>query len=311
MSRALVVVSYGSSALLAENLAAWGRASTPGWTVVVVDNPTTTEERARVRSLADQHGWLLVEPDHNLGFGDGCAAGVAAARTVTEPNAIVLLNPDARVSVEDADELARRVEEDESLLLVPQMVHGDGRPAFTIGYVDRRTGMPTGAASSSGLAWLTGACLAMARGAWETLGGFASDYFLYWEDVDVAWRWHAAGGRVDVARDLRCVHDAGGTQAGAGSPSKSPLYYFFNTRNRLVFAARNLGARGRVRWALHSPRYARQVVLRGGRRQLLRPWRCVVPAVRGTVSGLRALVVGLPATTPRAATPQVGAPSAG
>jgi len=311
MSRALVVVSYGSSALLAENLDAWDRTSTPGWTVVVVDNPTSSEERARVRALALAHGWLLVEPDHNLGFGDGCAAGVAAARATSEPSAIVLLNPDARVSVEHADELARRVEHDESLLLVPQMFRGDGRPAFTSGFVDRRTGMPTDAASSSGVEWLTGACLAMPCSAWDELGGFASDYFLYWEDVDIAWRWRAAGGRVEVARDLRCVHDAGGTQADAGTPTKSALYYYFNCRNRLVFAARNLAARDRLRWALHSARYAWQVVLRGGRRQLVRPWRCVLPAVRGTLSGLRTLVVGLPSPTARPATPQVDAPSAG
>ena len=120
---------------------------------------------------------------------------------------------------------------------------------------------------------------------------------------------HAAGGRVGVARDLRCVHDAGGTQTGAGTPTKSSLYYYFNCRNRLVFAARNLAGRDRLRWALHSPRYAQQVVLRGGRRQLLRPWTCVLPAVRGTLSGLRTLLVGVPAAAPRPATPQVGAPS--
>lgn len=311
MSRALVVVSYGSSELLAENLDAWDRASTPGWTVVVVDNPTTSAERARVRALAHERGWVLIEPDRNLGFGDGCAAGVAAARTVAEPSAVVLLNPDARLSVEHADELASRVEADDDLLLVPQMFRGDGRPAFTTGYVDRRTGMPAVAAAASSVEWLTGACVAMAHSAWVRLGGFASDFFLYWEDVDLAWRWHAAGGRVGVARDLRCVHDAGGTQTGAGTPSKSSLYYYFNCRNRLVFAARNLTGRDRLRWALHSPRYAQQVVLRGGRRQLLRPWTCVLPAVRGTLSGLRMLLVGGPAAAPRPATPQVGAPSGG
>lgn len=312
MSRALVVVSYGSSELLTHNLTGWDPASAPGWDVIVVDNATTRAERHRVRALATQNGWLLVEPDRNLGFGDGCAAGVEAARTSGEPSAVLLLNPDAQITVEHADALAERVEDQPGTLLVPQMFHGDGRPAFTRAFVDRRTGMPTGPSTPSAVEWLTGACLAMSHTAWDRLGGFPSDYFLYWEDVDLAWRWHEMGGRVAVAPDLRCVHDAGGTQDTAdGSRTKSKLYYFYNCRNRLVFAGRNLGARDRLRWAAHAPRYAAHVVLRGGRRQLLRPWTCVLPAAHGTLSGLRALLRRPPTRTSASTTSQVGGLSAG
>ena len=69
--------------------------------------------------------------------------------------------------------------------------------------------------------------------------------------------WHAAGGRVGVARDLRCVHDAGGTQTGAGTPTKSSLYYYFNCRNRLLFAAAHLPGRDRARWRRGAAGYAR------------------------------------------------------
>ena len=307
VTRALVIVSYGSSALLAENLAAWGPATTRGWFVVVVDNFSSAAERARITALAADRGWVLVAPDANLGFGDGCAAGVRAAQDAAGalPSAVVLLNPDARISPAHADALATRVEEDPGVVLVPQMVRGDGAPAFTSAHLDARTGLPT-APSPDATAWVTGACLALAGEAWRRLGGFSSDYFLYWEDVDLAWRWQRLGGRVAVAADLRCVHDAGGTQrAGGSTGAKSSLYYYYNCRNRLVFARRHLPARDRVRWALYAPRYARAVVLRGGRRQLLRPWRCVLPAARGTVRGLAALVTSSPTGTVRTATPQV------
>lgn len=293
--RALVVVSYGSSHLLERNLDGWDDAATAGWIVVVVDNPTTPAERRTVERLAETRGWLLVTPSRNLGFGDGCGAGVLVAQQAALAHeggllaSVVLLNPDARLTRAAADELAARVEAAPDVMLAPRMLQSDGRPSFTSSRLEPRTGRGT-APEGAGVPWLTGACLAMSADAWRTLDGFASEYFLYWEDVDLAWRWHQQGGRSLVAEDLTCIHDPGGTQDPSASRTKSPLYYYYNCRNRLVFARRHLGLRERLRWALHAPAYAREVVLRGGRRQLVRPWRNALPATRGTLSGLGALI---------------------
>lgn len=296
-ARALVVVSYGSSHLLEKNLAFWDDAASAGWIVVVVDNPTTPAERRRVQDLAEAHDWLLVTPSRNLGFGDGCGAAVRAAQEAARARpggalaSVVLLNPDARLTRAAADELAARVEAAPDLMLAPRMLRSDGRPSFTSSRLDPRTGRGT-APEGSGVPWLTGACLAMSADAWDTLDGFAGDYFLYWEDVDLAWRWHRHGGRALVADDLTCVHDPGGTQVAGAARAKSPLYYYYNCRNRLVFAGRHLGRRAALRWVVRAPAYAAEVVLRGGRRQLVRPWRNALPAARGTLSGLGALLRG-------------------
>lgn len=290
-THALVVVSYGSSALLVENLAPW-TPPTPRWHVVVVDNPTSPVERAAVRDLCAANGWELVAPATNLGFGGGCRVGVEAALRAGAAS-VVLLNPDATLTPATADALAARVEADETLVLAPRIERPDGTTWFDGAELDPRTGRtasrrPAGPGTTL---WLTGACLAMSAAAWSRLDGFDDAYFLYWEDVDLSWRWQTTGGRLEIADNLVCVHDQGGTQRGAthSTREKSPLYYYYNCRNRLLFAARHLAPRDRLAWALRSPAHARRVVLRGGRRQLLRPWRCVLPAVRGTLSGLRAL----------------------
>ncbi|WP_199707962.1 rhamnan synthesis F family protein [Teichococcus wenyumeiae] len=41
--------------------------------------------------------------------------------------------------------------------------------------------------------WLSGACLAIPREAYEVLGGFDDDFFMYCEDVDLSWRARANG----------------------------------------------------------------------------------------------------------------------
>ncbi|MGP7960306.1 glycosyltransferase family 2 protein [Sanguibacter sp. A247] len=286
--RALIVVSYGSCDLVAANLTEWVDPEREGWRVVIVDNATTAGERSRVTELARERRWTLVTPDSNLGFGGGCAAGARAAGDVTS---ILLLNPDARVDRATADTLASRVEAEPDLMLAPRIHDSSGRRGFAGARLDVRTGRSRPWAQDGGVPWLTGACLALSAHAWRRLDGITPDYFLYWEDVDLGWRWNALGGRSAVADDLGCVHDPGGTQRdSAGSRAKSPTYYYYDTRNRLVFARRHLPIHDRLRWALHAPGYAWACLLRGGRRQLLHPTTTLWPALRGTCAGLLALV---------------------
>ena len=135
--------------------------------------------------------------------------------------------------------------------------------------------------------WLSGACLAFHEQLWDAVGGFDDDYFLYWEDVDFCWRAAEAGARLVVLDEATAVHDEGGTQQAVGPSGLSETYYYSNIRNRLVFAAKHLDPEDRRRWRRSSIREAYAILLRGGRRQLLRsvrPWRA---AIRGTLDGLR------------------------
>jgi GT2 family glycosyltransferase len=67
-------------------------------------------------------------------------------------------------------------------------------------------GRPVGAGEPREVAFASGACLAVPRERWRDLGGFAEDYFMYCEDVDLslrAWLW---GGRVGVEPAARADH---------------------------------------------------------------------------------------------------------
>ncbi|TQL01441.1 glycosyltransferase family 2 protein [Cellulomonas sp. SLBN-39] len=293
----IVVVSFGSAPLLRENLATVDLSAlrTPH-RVVVVDNLRDARSRAEVRECAQEHGWDLVAQDANPGFGAAADAGVrrAAALGCT---AVVLVNPDARVDAPTLDALAEQVDRTPRTLVSPRVDRADGRPWFTGGEIDVAAGrtrnvVTDGTPQAHG--WVSGACLAASVAWWDELGGFDDDYFLYWEDVDLSYRCTAAGGTVLVRQDLVAVHDVGGTQDAGTAGAKSATYYRWNTRNRLVFAAKHLPAADVRRWLWRTPGYARAVLLRGGRRQLLRPWGPVWAVTRGSVEGagwaVRALV---------------------
>ncbi|QCB94437.1 glycosyltransferase family 2 protein [Cellulomonas shaoxiangyii] len=309
---ALVVVSYGSSALLAENFAR--TASAPGTSAVVVDSWSSADERAAVRALVGRHGWEVVEPDGNVGFGVGANLGVARA-VLAGATHVVLLNPDLALDPDDVARLVARTVEDPDALVAPRVLAPSGQPfaASTTdlllddGTMRSSTRRPDPSDGRPYVEWLSGACLAFDVTLWQRVGGFAEDYFLYWEDVDLSVRAQEAGARLVVAAEVTAVHDEGGTQGRTGR-AKSETYYYFNIRNRLLHAALRLEPADRRRWWRTTPRAVRSVVLQGGRRQLLTsvaPWRATFRGVRDGRRALRAagtrVAVGPTSERPRAA----------
>ncbi len=304
--RAVVVVNYGSHRLLAAGLSGLGDQS-----IIVVDNFCTAAERTAITGLAAERGWELVALPNNLGFGHGVNAGVRRAIELGAET-VILLNPDAVLTAEVADELHRHCAEQPAELVTPRIVDSAGRTYFSGSFVELDTGAIRGWRREAETGpvvlptlpgrqpWLTATCLALPAELWRRAGGMAEDYFMYWEDVDFSVRCARTGARLVVRDDLLAVHDEGGTQGSAAGAAKSDLYYRYNCRNRLLFAARHLPRSVRRRWALASPRQSWQIYLRGGRRQLLAGPSGLVAAIRGTVSGL-----GLLARTPASKLPSL------
>lgn len=299
---AVVVVNYGSAALLRTNLVDVVE-QTPDLAVVVVDNFTSDAELASVRSLCTEQGWQLVASPTNVGFGVGMNLGVEAALAAGAEQ-LLLLNPDARIAGPSLRRLREVVAAGPMVLAAPVVTTTDGRiwSDGTDLYLEsgrmRATRKRATDPAPRVEMWLSGACLLVSRRLWTAIDGFDDRYFLYWEDVDLSWRAREAGATLLVVRDAEAVHDEGGTQGEGGSRARSATYYYYNIRNRLLFAAHHLGPADRRRWVRTALPEAYDIVLRGGRRQLLSslaPWRA---AITGTVDGLR-LVRQPPPRQPR------------
>ncbi|GAB3997631.1 glycosyltransferase family 2 protein [Nocardioides marmoraquaticus] len=287
----LVVVNYGSHRLLERNLGPLTE-DTPGLRTSVVDNLSTAAEREAVSRLASRHGWDLLAPDGNLGFGAGVNL---ALRRSPDEDVVVLLNPDASLTPGDLHRLVARALSHPDELVAPRLVRPDGTRVAHGSDVVLATGemrgshrRPVDADPASYQPWLSGACLAMSRALWDRAGGFDDDYFLYWEDVDLSRQVLAAGGRLELLQTASVVHDQGATHREQTSTrEKSPTYYYWNARNRLVFASKHLSPTDQRRWLRTSPGAGYRLLLQGGRRQLRRPSRTVWPVLRGIRDGYR------------------------
>ncbi|MDR6971739.1 glycosyltransferase family 2 protein [Leifsonia shinshuensis] len=311
-AEAVVVVNYGSSGLLAENLAALTRRA-GGLLTVVVDSFSSDAERARIADLCEQEGWIAVLPPDNPGFGRGMNAGVERAAQAGAER-VLLLNPDAEIAPEAVRALFDAVAASPLTLVAPRILRPDGTvwsAGSDVSLVDgrmtsaRRRPQPPERRAEP---WLSGACLCLSLALWERAGGFADGYFLYWEDVDLSFRVRNAGGALEVREDIVATHAEGGTQqAGAerAATAKSEAYYYFNIRNRMLFAALQLDDDDLRRWLRASPGVAREILLQGGRRQFVRPVVPLRAALRGLRDGRRIARAELRARAgrPRAAVP--------
>ena len=298
---AIVVVSYGPAVLLGQNLAT-GRLAGDDVRVVVVDNFSSAENRRAVQELGAAHGWHVVAMPDNRGFGAACNAGVAAGRALG-CTTFLFLNPDAVISSATVAELRAHSLREPMALISPRLVDSAGGTVFTVARTDLRDGRVRSRPATADPRttdpgdWLCGACVVASDELLTRIGDFDEGYFLYWEDVDLGYRAVAAGGRVILREDLTAVHDEGGTHAdGRPEGAKSALYYRYNCRNRLAFAARHLDRRGLLRWLVTTPAVSWDILMRGGRRQLLQSPGLLWAAVAGTLAGVRlalpALVTG-------------------
>jgi len=292
---AIVVVNYGSHALLEKNLLAVA-GHTPDAKIVVVDSFSSVFERQQVREQAKEYGWELLTPEENVGFGKGVNLGVAHAASLGF-RTFLLINPDATVDHTSLATLRDTAAANPMTLISPTIVRPDGSPWFAGSDLYMDTGRTASVRRRDPRRmlrtepWLSGACLIVTQPLWELVGGFDEEFFLYWEDIDLSHRVMQAGGQLAVLPQAHAVHDEGGTHADPARPGgdrgKSPTYYYFNIRNRLLFGARHLEEADLKRWRATAIPAAYEILLRGGRRQFLRPVGPVTAAIRGTRDGLR------------------------
>lgn len=290
---AVLVVNYGSSALLDENLAALSAASS-SLDFIVVDCFTTVDERDRVTALSAAHGWRTVLLDDNLGFGGGVNRGADLA-VDAGADVLIILNPDAVLSGVSAQILIDAVREDRRLLAAPVVRRPDGS-IWTAGMdVHLDDGSLAGwrfrhrNGERARRSWISGACFAISAEMWREVGGFDEDYFLYWEDVDLSHRVVQASGRLAILDAASAVHDEGGTQQSLKpGRARSEIFYYYNIRNRLLYAAKTLAPEQERAWRRSAIRVGVDTLRGAGRRQLVTsvaPWRALWHGVRDGLRG--------------------------
>lgn len=244
--------------------------------VVVVDNGSSDGTGEMVRGEFPEVA--LVELGRNIGFGP--ALNRAVAEHPADP--AILLNDDAEAEprfVEALlDGLGARVDSVAGVLLqeaAPRLIDSAGLVAdTTLMAFDYLHGEPVEAALSAPdpLGPCGGAAL-YRRAAFEALGGFDERIFLYGEDLDLALRMAAAGGRCRLAPEARALHAFSATLGGTSGAKFSHSGW---SRGYLL---RRYGVMSRPRSALGA--LAREIAICGGQLLMYRTGRGIAGRLRG------------------------------
>ena len=230
----------------------------------------------------------LVTLARNSGMAAACNAGAAAA----EGDILVMLNSDTEAEpgwlgalVHALDKHPRAGIAASKMLLFDRRdtLHTTG-DLMGVDNIPRNRGVwEQDRGQYDGAPEVFGACgggAAYRRAAWEAVGGFDQDLFMYLEDVDLAWRLQLAGWEAVFAPEARLYHRLSATSGGK-------LSSFLTGRNTIWIMAKDLPG---PLWRKHWPKIiGAQLKITG---DALRAWRGA--EARARLRGQLAGLMGLP-----------------
>ncbi len=241
-----IIVTYNSAASIAPCLEALAREDCQ---IVVVDNASRDETVERVEEFVAWHPVHLLANRENVGF----AAAVNQAARETSGDVLLVLNPDTIAEPGAVKALLECLEGTGAAAAGGDLLEVDGQPAR--GFAFRR--LPTLASllcevllvnrlwprnpinrryrcldadysQAQEVEQPAGACLAITRAAWESVGGFDEQFFPVWfEDVDLCKRLLDVGRKIIYCPAARFRH-SGGHSVGKLSFRDKHLFWYGN-----------------------------------------------------------------------------------
>lgn len=226
----VVTVAYHCGEGIRGLLQSLSEASSRSIHAVVVDNSENCD--TAVITACQEFGAEYRSLPGNPGFGAGNNFGSDFGGS--EPW-LVLANPDLHLTPGALDTLIAAAEaHPEAALIGPALVDETGTryptgrsfPYISIGighallgrmwpgnpWTRRYWGSSWRGTGSVEVDWVSGACILIRRADWEQLGGFDPAYFMYFEDMDLAWRARRFLGRGALfVGSAVAVHEQGAT----------------------------------------------------------------------------------------------------
>jgi len=238
----VVIVNYNGKKFLDDCLSSLERQTCQNFEIILVDNGSSDDSITSTRGKFP--GVIIVDNRTNLGFAGGTNSGIREA----QGEFIFTLNNDTIADPRMLEEIVRPMQSDPEVgVCGSKMLLSDGRINSTAICISR-----SGAAWDRGMEEedhgqydkqeeVFGACAGAAlyrHSMLDEIGLFDEDFFLYTEDVDLAFRARLAGWKCMYVPTAKVVHVHGGT---AGPGSDMAVYYL--NRNLLWYITKNFPPR--------------------------------------------------------------------
>ena len=190
----------------------------PGLKVIVVDNGSTDDSIARIRSAHPDT--LLLDSGKNLGFAAGNNIGIryAIAQGV---DYIWLLNNDTKPDPDALSALVAKALTNERIGAVASVCYYADDPSTVQVWAGTRANLWIGYTRNTTTPhpdhWfhaVYGASMLIARAAIEDVGLLDEGFFFYWEETEFCLRIRKSGWRLAAAPESRVLHKFGASTGG-------------------------------------------------------------------------------------------------
>lgn len=206
--------------------------------VVIVDNGSNPELYARLQT--DLPDMEILRSDVNLGFPGGANVGLRYVLTQDADYALIL-NNDTLIDPMMVSQLVQAAEENPNAGLVGPVIYYLDHPdkvwfageRFLFGIYPLRRSLrlsPSNKAVEE-VDFISGCATLIPRSVLENIGLFPSDYFMYYDDIDLSVRVKAAGKNLLCVTGARMWHAVSISYGGPDSPIKQ----YFQAKSSFIF----------------------------------------------------------------------------
>lgn len=244
----VLVLNYHGCRFLPQLLAHLQQQTVDNFELIFIDNASYDGSVALVEQLCTECNipHTVVQNTTNLGFAPACNQGNRLARGQW----LALLNNDAWPEPQWLETLLVATKHDSKIGMVaskmlfahnPIMINSCGIALDWMGIAWDWRGGETDDPTENALLEIFGPCGGAglySRAMLAEIGGFDDDFFVYLEDVDIAWRARLAGWQAVFQPQARVYHAHSAT-LGEGSPFK----HFLLARNKVWLLTKNYPAK--------------------------------------------------------------------
>lgn len=253
-----IVVTYNSAAAIGPCLEALTREDCD---IVVVDNASQDETLQQIEEFVAWHPVRLIANEQNRGFGAAVNQGAREA----SGDVFLILNPDAIAEPGAVAALLHCIDATHASVVGGALLESDNRPAR--GFAFRRVAtlapllcevllinqlwpdnqinrryrcLDADYTQQQEVEQPAGACLAITREAWDSVGGFDEQFFPVWfEDVDLCKRLLEHGDKISYCPAAR-FHHSGAHSVGQLSSRDRQVFWY---ANMLRYARKHFSSR--------------------------------------------------------------------
>ncbi len=243
----IIIVTWNALEHIQRFLPSVTESDHPSFEIIISDN--ASEDKTSEWVEENYPTCRIVKLDKNYGY---CGGNNRAAK-YAQGEILIFLNNDAKTEPNWLNGLDESFEKPDVGIVQPKIKSVEEPDYFEYagaagGYIDKM-GYPFCRGrifdqvekdngqydTASEIFWASGAAIAIRKDLFDTLGGFDEDFEFHMEEIDLCWRAHKLGVKVEYQPKSTIYHLGGGSL-----PMGNPRKVFYNYRNNLTMMTKNL-----------------------------------------------------------------------